>query len=298
MKKDTLNGTSLFVMQSIWLPKGEWYEWNSGTLINGNQVVDRPFMLDEIPIYVRSGAIIPMQPDMSRIGEKNIDPLILNIFPGKSGKTRVYDDASGDLGYKEAAFTFTNIAFEKKNSLLKATISPIEGHYEGMPETRSYEIRLPLTFVPVSVKVNGQPIFFNTNTEAPGWRYDGSNLTTIIRTDRFTVNEKVEVEVAFPDIDPHQLSGIKAKADKIFYVSRQIRGSHEWNHKTLNFDDVTYAGQTLNRFTLTPDNQYILSEKATLETNYAGILEAFEKHKATKPNKYAPLTDLLKVVVK
>ena len=295
MQKDSVNGDALYAIQKTWLPKGEWFEWNSGTLINGNQVVERPFMLDEIPVYVRSGAIIPMQPEMSRIGEKNIDPLILNIFPGKSGKTKVYDDAS-DLGYKKDNYTFTTISFEKKDSILTAQIFPIEGKYKGMPETRSYELRLPLTFVPVSVKVNGRDIAFNSDANVTGWHYDGSNLSTIIKTDRFGVNEKVIVEIKFPNMDPHQLSGIKGKADKIFYASRQIIASKDWNHKVFNFDDVIYTGQILNRFTINPDNQYILSEKTKLESAYPLILDAFEKQKEKQAKIFTPLADLLKVI--
>jgi len=295
MQKDSVNGDALYAMQKTWLPKGEWFEWNSGTLINGNQVVERPFMLDEIPVYVRSGAIIPMQPEMSRIGEKNIDPLILNIFPGKSGKTKVYDDAS-DLGYKKDNYTFTTISFEKKDSILTAQIFPIEGKYVGMPETRSYELRLPLTFVPISVKVNGKDIAFNSDAEVAGWHYDGSNLSTIIKTDRFGVNEKVVVEIKFPNNDPHQLSGIKGKADKIFYASRQIIASKDWNHKVFNFDDVIYTGQILNRFTINPENQYILSEKTKLESSYPLILDAFEKQKENNAKIFKPLAELLKVI--
>lgn len=293
MQKDAVHGDALFVTQKIWLPKGEWYEWNSGTLINGNQIIERPFMLDEIPVYVRSGAIIPMQPDMSRIGEKAIDPLIINIFPGKSGKTRVYDDSGEGLGFRKNEFTFTSILFEMKDSILKAEINPVEGSYPGMPEARSYEIRLPLTFVPVSVKLNGKTVPFTTVTGATGWQYDGSNLMTVIRTDRFSVNEKVEVEVIFPGLDPHRLSGVIGKANKVFYASRQVIASSQWKFRIFNFDDITWAGQTLNRITINPDNKYILSEKARLENSYDSISDAFRKHQAFNLRQFKPLTDLL-----
>ncbi|MDP4240757.1 MAG: glycoside hydrolase family 31 protein [Bacteroidota bacterium] len=293
MGKDPVQGDALYTTQKIWLPKGEWYEWNTGTLIPGDQIIERPFMLDEIPLYVRSGAIIPMQPDMKRIGEKAVDPLIINIFPGKSGKTKVYDDAGNDLGFKKDEFTFTSISFEKKSNLLKAQIQPIEGSYPGMPEARSYEIRLPLTFVPVSVKINGVLMPFNTGTSASGWQYDGSNLMTVIKTDRFKVSEKVEIEIEFPDLDPHQLSGIIGKAEKVFFVSRQVIASSQWQFKVFNFDDITYAGQTLNRISIHPDNNYILSEKAKLENSYAPIMNAFEKHKTLNAVHFTPLFNLL-----
>jgi alpha-glucosidase (family GH31 glycosyl hydrolase) len=292
MDKDAVNGNALFVMQKIWLPEGEWYEWSTGTLIEGNKVVERPYMINEIPLYVRSGAIIPMQPEMKRIGEKAIDPLIINIFPGSSGKTKVYDDASADNGFKNHEFTFTTISFVKKDSILKAQIDPVEGSFPGMPESRCYEIRLPLTFLPVSVKVNGKML--DKTPDGYGWSYDGNNLSTIIRTDRFNVRDKVDIEVVFPGTDQHQLSGLIGKANKVFYASRHIIASGEWNHRIYPFDDVTAAGQTLNRISIHPDNKYIISEKAKMEQQYELIIDAFEKQKAENSQKFVPLLELLK----
>jgi len=292
MQKDDVNGNSLFVSQKIWLPAGEWYEWNTGTLINGNKTFDRPYMINEIPLYVRSGAIIPMQPDMKRIGEKAIDPLIINIFPGPWGKTRIYDDASADNGFKNNEYTFTTISFVRNDSVVKAQIEPIEGKFPGMPESRCYEIRLPLTFVPLSVIVNGKMISYSS--DGTGWSYDGNNLATIIRTDRFSVNDKVIIEIIFPGMDQHQLSGIIGKANKVFYASRQIIASSQWNHRIYPFDDVTAAGQTLNRISLHPDNKSIISEKTKLEQQYEQIINAFDRQKSENPKKFVPLVELLK----
>ena len=293
MQKDPENGDALFAMQKIWLPEGEWYEWNSGTLIKGGRVIERPFMLGEIPVYVRSGAVIPMQPDMKRIGEKAIDPLIINIFPGNSGKTMVYDDAGSDIGFKKNEYSFTPVTFTKTDSIVEVQVSPAEGQFPGMPLTRCYEIRLPLTFVPSSVKVNGRNIDFNSNADSTGWSYNGAGLETVIRTGRFSVNQKVVIDVTFPSEDQHQLSGIIGMANKVFYVSRQIIASSEWNHRIYSFDDITAAGQLLNRISLNPDNRYILTEKAKLQQQYNPIIEAFDSQKARNPRKFIPLINLL-----
>ena len=34
----------------VWLPEGEWYEWHTGALLKGNQIVERSFAVDEYPI--------------------------------------------------------------------------------------------------------------------------------------------------------------------------------------------------------------------------------------------------------
>ena len=59
----------------VWLPEGnDWYEWNTGTMLKGGQTIERKFLLNEYPIYVKAGAIIPMYAKM-----KNLQNIIWKI---------------------------------------------------------------------------------------------------------------------------------------------------------------------------------------------------------------------------
>lgn len=58
---------SIYTNQLVWLPKGEWIEWQTGTILNGDKIVRLPYLLSEIPIFVKAGAIIPMQPHMKKL---------------------------------------------------------------------------------------------------------------------------------------------------------------------------------------------------------------------------------------
>ena len=100
---------SLLARKSIWRPPGEWIEWFTGARLRGSAHVERSFALDEIPVYVKAGAIIPMQPKMNHTGEKPVDPLILNVFPGETGSTWVYEDAGNSLGYKRSEYSWTSV---------------------------------------------------------------------------------------------------------------------------------------------------------------------------------------------
>ena len=50
--------------EKVWLPKGEWIEWPTGKHFTGPIAVDRSFSIDQTPVYLRAGAIVPMQPPM------------------------------------------------------------------------------------------------------------------------------------------------------------------------------------------------------------------------------------------
>src|SRR5262249_38760850 len=143
-----LSDASRLATKKIWLPPGTWIEWFTGTELKGPATMERSFALDEIPVYVKAGAIVPMQ---SRSGQ-----WILTIFPGGSGETRVYEDAGNSLGYKTSEFSWTII----RHSGDKIEILPARGTYPGMPAARGYEIHLVSTLPPDSVS-------------GGNWRYDG-----------------------------------------------------------------------------------------------------------------------------
>ncbi len=70
--------------RSVYLPAGQWVDYWSGQNFEGpkNLMITAP--LDRLPLYVCSGAVIPMMEPANRIPLQQIDPLILDIYP--SGK--------------------------------------------------------------------------------------------------------------------------------------------------------------------------------------------------------------------
>jgi len=45
--------------KTIWLPPGFWVEYYSGELVKGDRLISKNFDLSEIPMYVKTNAIIP-----------------------------------------------------------------------------------------------------------------------------------------------------------------------------------------------------------------------------------------------
>jgi alpha-glucosidase len=183
--------------KAVWVPEGEWVEWSTGSHYKGPRAIERNYALDEVPVFLKAGAILPMQPKMKFSNEKPVDPLILAILPGGRSSTRLYEDAGNSLGYKngEAAWTTIRTAMPEATTLL-VNVLPVEGAYPGMPTERGYEVRLFESWPPDSVAVNGQQIDYNPDPDAPaGWRYDGDSLTTIIRLPPIARSNPVELTV-------------------------------------------------------------------------------------------------------
>ena len=50
--------------RQVYLPAGDWYEWDTDQLVGGSAYVLADTPMDRIPIYSRSGAVIPMWPEV------------------------------------------------------------------------------------------------------------------------------------------------------------------------------------------------------------------------------------------
>lgn len=193
---------SQLATRTVWLPEGNWIEWQTGAQLKGPVALDRRFSIRQTPVYVHAGSIVPMQPPMRYTGEKPVDPLILTLFPLQDGQTSsytVYEDAGNSTGYKhdEQAWTKIQAALSRDGSTLRVTVSALEGHYPGMETARAYELRLPGMWPPERVTVNGQPVAYTRKEDAPGWHFEGNSLTAVIGTPRFGVATTVTLEVKY-----------------------------------------------------------------------------------------------------
>lgn len=244
---------TMLAIKQIWLPDGDWVEWFTGAKLYGPGIVEREFALDEIPVYARAGAIIPMQPKMKHTNAKRIDPLILTIFPGASGATRIYEDQGNSLGYMQDEYSWTSVHFSKPDDVtLIIEIDPVAGKFPGMLHQRSYQIRLPGMLPPARVQCNHQNIAFNKDEGEPGWRYDGDRLMPIITLPKFAIDEKVEIRVHFSDAPfSHDdvLNGFPGKLARLKRVMPLLNSlwPREWSPDTL-----VATAQTGNRIGLNP----------------------------------------------
>jgi hypothetical protein len=189
--------TSGLATESIWLPPGEWIERPTGRHFTGPVTIQRAFSIDQIPIYMKAGAIVPMQPAMLHTGQKPVNPLIVNVWPlapGQSSHYTLYEDSGLSVDYQRGVFARTPIRATESASTLRVEIGPAQGSYPGMLRTRSYELRLPADWPPQSVTVNGRPVP-QGGAGKPGWTFVGDTLTTVIPTSGYSVAEPVTIEV-------------------------------------------------------------------------------------------------------
>jgi alpha-glucosidase (family GH31 glycosyl hydrolase) len=193
-----VNKDSQLAQEQVWIPKGEWIEWPTGKHFTGPMTVERSYSINQIPVYLHAGAIVPMQPQMQYTGQKPVDPLIINVLPmddNQKSSYSVYEDSSKAEGYKRGICAWTDIDAKQAGDELTVEIAPVRGSYPGMLRQRSYEVRLPGDWPPESVTVNGTNLSFAQHSDKPSWHYEGNTLTTILTTPRYAVTEHIVIRI-------------------------------------------------------------------------------------------------------
>jgi alpha-glucosidase (family GH31 glycosyl hydrolase) len=269
----------------VWLPPGDWFERDSGANFHGPITVEREFSISQIPLYVKGGSIIPMQPPMNYTGETPVDPLILTVFAlqnGQASKYRLYEDAGDTTGYEhgECAWTPIQATVNADGTVLTVSVAPTSGHYSGMPNERAYELRLPGSWPPSAVSVNQESLARSKGTGGAGWRFEGNTLTTVITTRRFSIGDTVTIKVR---ISPQQarnrsmLDGLPGKLTRLRETYDILNAA--WP-AAGSPDPLIDAMQTGDRISYHPETAF--AEASGLSAKLAGLAKIIDAMHATE----------------
>lgn len=180
-------------MKRVYLPEGEWILFSDGTsTYKGGQWIDFPVTLETIPLFVKSGAIIPMMPVMQYIDENKHFPVTLKVFLKTAGKTsfELYEDDGVSNDYKEDKVVRTMIACERTSEKISLTITRREiNGFKG--DSRNFVIEIPCESKPSGVLVNGGKIrsgkkqqlleSIDNDFDVTSWNYDKQSKKVCLR---------------------------------------------------------------------------------------------------------------------
>jgi len=98
-------------LRTVILPKGKWYDFYNGDYVGENEIITVESRLDEIPLLVKDGGIIPMIPARLHVpvnGEKL--PLEVRHYGALEGKYLLYDDDGETFDYENGYYSWTELS--------------------------------------------------------------------------------------------------------------------------------------------------------------------------------------------
>ena len=127
--------------RECYLPGGtDWYDFATGERHTGGSTVTAQAPLERIPLFVRAGAILPMEEGLTYAGEQTGNPLEIHIYPGADGSFLYYEDAGDGYGYEKGEYQLIEFRWEDFTGRL--TIGAAERAFPGGIVGRQLCIRL------------------------------------------------------------------------------------------------------------------------------------------------------------
>lgn len=194
-----------YSVQKTWLPAGRWYEMPTGAMVDGGGVVERRYAIDEYPIFVKAGSILPFYNESVQNLQGCDEEVVVTVFPGNEGGTfEMYEDNGDDQNYaKEYATTAMTNSVEGNTQTI--VIGARKGSYAEMPANRRFSVKLLNRFMPESVTVNGRPAKCT---------YDGDDFAVVVSIDETDCAKEKVVKITYAPTE-QTLDGMKARAHRL-----------------------------------------------------------------------------------
>lgn len=150
------------IRNGIYLPEGSWFDYFTGDHYDGNRILNNfAAPVWKLPVFVKSGAIIPMANPNNNVSEINKGLRIYEIYPGGKSSFNEYDDDGTTEAYKAGQNTNTLIesSVDGKNNAM-VTIHATTGNFNGFEKMKSTQFRINVSKQPrkISAKVGGKKV--------------------------------------------------------------------------------------------------------------------------------------------
>lgn len=153
----------------VYVPEGRWFEFGTGRVRRGPEFLRVRSALDEIPVYVRAGSIVPLGPVLQYTGEKPVDPLTVEVYPGRDARFTLVEDDGETYDYRRGRVARTPMDWSDRARTL--TVGPVQGERNLAPQRRTVLARIYGLREPRNVTINGRLLPRTRIETRLRWRY-------------------------------------------------------------------------------------------------------------------------------
>jgi len=151
------------VARSVWLPKGLWYSLVGDCSLVGGQFVLAQTDLDDIPIYLKAGAILPLAPYRSSTARAQKELRILIVDGAEHGRMLFRDDDGLTANPAENRYARLSIGYHKSAAQVECHLSLDRSYYK--PEWQLITLGVPHAWKDRPILLNGEPVTGRSNVD-------------------------------------------------------------------------------------------------------------------------------------
>jgi len=123
----------------VYLPAAaDWFDFWTGRQSRGGETVTADAPYDSMPVFVRSGSIVPIGHEQQYIAEHENQELTLYVYGGRDARFVLYEDDGLTYGYEKGAFSRISLTWSDQTRTLE--IGRRAGSFPAMPVNRTFNV--------------------------------------------------------------------------------------------------------------------------------------------------------------
>ncbi|MGL4372625.1 MAG: TIM-barrel domain-containing protein, partial [Turicibacter sp.] len=176
--------------KEVWLPEGEWFDFATGEPYKGDNIYAMYGGLEQIPVFAKAGAIIPMAALEKSNQMDNPEHLNVLVFGKAANKFEMYEDDGISTGYEAGQFATTTFEVASSSGEMVVNIHPANGDLSVLPAQRTYTVKFRGVCCDPQIvaTVNGEAVSVETN-------YDVMTSTLSITLPAMALTNEVEIRI-------------------------------------------------------------------------------------------------------
>ena len=232
-KGDTVTGLSRV---KTWLPEGKWIDAFNGFVYEGSRKLDVHRSLDQMAIFAKSGAIIPMQESSFDNKLGNSKDMSVLVFAGADNKFSLYEDEGDGSEYKNGKFAITDMSLKWLDTIATFNISSVKGDNTVLPKVRNWTLKFRGFNKNFSIKVcvNGKESVFEHF-------YDAKTNTIQVKLNDISTTDNITVELSS---EKSLLTDNSGSKDRIFDIL--LHSQMSYNSKTAIWNYLNSGHEMYN----------------------------------------------------
>ncbi len=154
--------------QVIWLPEGAWYGFFENHYYSGDSWHALYGAINEIPVFAREGAIVPLAEMSGWAGIDNPDKLVVHIFPGRSNQFNLYEDDGESSSYLDGLYSIAHMKLDWTDKEVKFSVCPANSDRSYFPKQREVQLIFHTICCPdqIMLKINDRESSASTAYDA------------------------------------------------------------------------------------------------------------------------------------
>ena len=140
----------------VFLPQGLWTDWFTGVVYRGGQTLTVCRTLENMPVFLKAGAIVPVQahePGSRALG--NAPCMELYVATGADGSFTLVEDDGETLAYRQGKVSKTRFDLKWQENVAVLTLSAAQDGAGVLPDSRRWEVHFVGFAAGCRFEVNG-----------------------------------------------------------------------------------------------------------------------------------------------